>query len=249
MATKKSIDLNCDLGESYGKYTSLYDVEIMPYLSSCNIACGFHSGDPLTIERTIKMALEQGVAIGAHPAFPDLQGFGRRAMLMPTEELTAVVRYQVAALKGMVEALGGQLHHVKLHGALYNLAAKDETTAQACLTAIKSIDDNLKVYGLSGSVMGNIATKSGLSFVHEVFADRAYEAEGSLRSRQFEGAVLVDEKQILQQVKMLVQQGQVISHDGQTLAIQADTLCLHSDTPGSARLAQLIRKGLDADDI
>ncbi len=241
METKKNIDLNCDLGESYGKHTSLYDAEIMPYLSSCNIACGFHSGDPLTIERTIKMALEQGVAIGAHPAFPDLQGFGRRRMLMPAEELTAVVRYQVAALKGMVEALGGQLHHVKLHGALYNLAAKDETTAQACLTAIKSIDEKLKVYGLSGSVMGDIATKSGLSFVHEVFADRAYEADASLRSRQLEGAVLVDEKQVLQQVKMMVQQGQVMSHNGQTLAIQADTLCLHSDTPGSARLAQLIR--------
>jgi len=168
------IDLNCDLGESYGKMTSQYDEIIMPYLSSCNIACGFHSGDPMTIEHTIEMALQHDVAIGAHPSFPDLQGFGRRVMHIPQAELTAIIRYQISALKGMTEALGGTLHHVKPHGALYNFTAKNEAAAQAIIDATKSIDKKLIVYGLPDSFLEKKVKQADLFFAKEAFADRRY---------------------------------------------------------------------------
>lgn len=243
------IDLNCDMGEAYGKAEALYDKDIMPYLSSCNIACGFHSGDPLTIERTILMALEHGVAIGAHPAFPDLQGFGRRVMHIPQEELTAIVRYQVAALKGMTEALGGKLHHVKPHGALYNLAAKDETTAQAIVQAVASIDRNLIIYGLPDSVMEKVTSNAELQYAREGFADRTYENNGSLRSRTHRDAVIHNEQQVLEQVCAMVQKGQVRTYNNQIIDLKIDTICLHSDTKNAARLASNIHQTLTAHGI
>lgn len=237
------IDLNCDMGEAYGKAETL-DKDIMPYISSCNIACGFHSGDPLTIERTILMALEHGLAIGAHPAFPDLQGFGRRIMHIPQEELAAIVRYQVAALKGMTEALGGKLHHVKPHGALYNLAAKDESTAQAIVQAIASIDEYMMVYGLPDSVMEKTTREAGLQYAREGFVDRTYENDGSLRSRTLPDAVIHNEQQVLAQVHTMVKKGQVRTHSNQVIDLKIDTLCLHSDTKGAAQLARNIHETL-----
>jgi len=243
------IDLNCDLGESYGKMTSRYDDIIMPYLSSCNIACGFHSGDPMTIERTIKMALRHDVAIGAHPSFPDLQGFGRRVMYIPPTELTAIIRYQIAALKGMTEALGGTLHHIKPHGALYNFAAKNEEAAQAIIDATASIDPQLILYGLPNSFLEKKAKKAGLSFAKEAFADRRYEPDGSLRARTYEGAVIEQESEVLTQVKMLVSEKQVKTHDGKIIPLEADTICLHSDTQNAANLARQIHKMLTSNGI
>jgi len=244
-----TIDLNCDLGESYGKMTSQYDEIIMPYLSSCNIACGFHSGDPMTIERTIKMATKHDVAIGAHPSFPDLQGFGRRVMHIPQAELTAIIRYQIAALKGMTEALGDTLHHVKPHGALYNFAAKNEAAAQAIIDAVKSIDEKLVVYGLSGSFLEKKANQVGLPFSKEAFADRRYERDGSLRARTHTGAVIDREDEVLAQVKMIVIEKQVNTHDGELIPLEADTICLHSDTQGAANLAHQIHEILIAHGI
>ena len=243
------MDLNCDLGESYGKMTSQYDEIIMPYLSSCNIACGFHSGDPMTIERTIQMALQQDVAIGAHPSFPDLQGFGRRVMHIPPAELTAIIRYQIAALKGMTEALGGRLHHVKPHGALYNFAAKNEAAAQAVIDAIKSIDEQLIVYGLPNSFLEEKAKQANLIFAKEAFADRRYERDGSLRARTHEGAVIEQENEVLAQVKMIVEKKQIETHDGKIIPLEADTICLHSDTQGAARLAHQIHEMLTSNGI
>ncbi len=232
------------MGEAYGKAEALYDKDIMPYISSCNIACGFHSGNPLTIERTIHTALEHDVAIGAHPAFPDLQGFGRRVMHIPQKELTAIVRYQIAALKGMTEALGGKLHHVKPHGALYNLAAKDESTAQAIVQAIASIDEYMIVYGLPDSVMEKTTRKAGLQYAREGFVDRTYENDGSLRTRTLPDAVIHKEQQVLAQVHTMVKKGQVRTHSNQVIDLKIDTLCLHSDTKGAARLARNIHETL-----
>lgn len=231
------IDINCDLGEWYGKRNLAQEAAIMPYVSSCNIACGFHSGDPLTIEKTILIALENNVAIGAHPSYPDAQGFGRRMMNLSKEELVACIRYQVSALKGMVEALGGRLHHVKPHGALFNFAAKDKMTAHAIGETIASIDESLIWYGLSGSHLTNIAKEYHLTFWHEVFADRRYEDDLSLRSRQLDGAVLHDPEIVVQQVSDFIHKKSVTTFNGLQKTIQADTICIHSDTAGAVQLA------------
>lgn len=243
------VDLNCDMGESYGKACS-YDELIMPNISSCNIACGFHSGDPVTIEKTIKLALEHGVAIGAHPGYPDLQGFGRREMQMHPKDLEANVRYQVSALKGITEALGGTLHHVKPHGALYNAAAKSYEVAEAVLRGISSVDDKVWVFGLAGSKMEEKILEFGLPYQSEVFADRRYEDDLQLRSRLLDGAVLHDEATVLNQIEQMVLHGQVETHSGAFKSLQADSICLHSDTMGAAALSKsihdfLIAKGVE----
>ncbi len=238
------IDLNCDLGESYGKNSSQYDAAIMPYLSSCNIACGFHSGDPLNIQKTIELALMHNVAIGAHPSFPDLQGFGRRMMHLSTEELQACLLYQITALKGMTEALGGRLHHIKAHGALYNFAAKDETTAQVIAETVKRIDPKLYVYGLPNSILRKACEKLEIKFKKEAFSDRAYNNDLSLRSRKLEGAVLHQKEAVLEQVHSIVLKSEVYSYEGEMHSLEADTICLHSDTLGSVELAKNIHQTL-----
>ena len=239
----RQIDLNCDLGESYGtKDTNALDSAIMPYLSSCNIACGFHSGDPLTIKRTIEQALQNNVAIGAHPSFPDLQGFGRRMMQMSKEDLYACVLYQVSALKGMAESLGGQMHHIKAHGALYNLACRDRAIAQTIVDVTLSIstDKKIFIYGLPDSEMEKACKEKGIGFKRELFADRCYEDDLSLRSRQLEGAVIEDAALVLKQVKQMVLEQQLTTYKGKTKKIIGDTLCLHSDTKDSLNLAKNI---------
>lgn len=242
------IDLNCDLGEFYGLYDERRDSKIMPYISSCNIACGFHSGDPVTIANTIKLALKNEVAIGAHPSYPDLQGFGRRVMNLSAEELEACVLYQVTALKGMAESLGGKLHHVKPHGALYNHAAEDEETAIGVVKAIVRIKADMLIYAPAKSVLGEVATDAGLKVRSEVFADRRYENDLSLRSRKLDGAVIKEKEDVLKQLAAFLD-GIVYTHDGLDLPIEAETLCLHSDTEGAAELAKEIFDFLEKHDV
>ena len=236
----KTIDLNCDLGEYYGKTSNNFDREIMPFISSCNIACGFHSGDPLTIEKTILSAMEFGVSIGAHPSFPDLSGFGRRVMQLSFKELRAVVRYQIAALVGVSQALNGSVEHVKPHGALYNYVAQNTQAAEAIVEAIVSVSHRLKLFGLPDSALEHWANKKGIQFIREGFVDRAYERDLSLRSRSLEGAVLHQESQVLDQAKNLVLFRQVKPHKGPQKKLEVQSLCLHSDTPNAASLAKSV---------
>ncbi|MDZ7805639.1 MAG: 5-oxoprolinase subunit PxpA [Gracilimonas sp.] len=235
MITK--LDLNCDLGEFYGMYDETRDSAIMPYITSCNIACGFHSGDPVAISKTIQLAQKHDVAIGAHPSYPDLQGFGRRVMNLTVEELKACVLYQISALKGMTEALGAELHHVKPHGALYNFASTDEETAVGVVKAVVQVKKDMILYAPEGSVLKEVAENAGLTVQNEVFADRSYEDDLSLRSRKLDGAVLTDTELVLKQLQGFLE-GHVTSYDGLELPISADTLCLHSDTEGATELAK-----------
>lgn len=243
------VDLNCDLGESFGSYKIGNDEAMMPHITSANIACGFHAGDPLTMERIIKMALDHNVAIGAHPGYPDLVGFGRRNMQIAADEVKAIVKYQVAALKGMTEALGGQVQHVKPHGALYNQAAKDPLLANAIAQAIAEIDSELIFVGLANSEMKNAAAKFDLQFASEVFADRAYTNEGLLVPRSLDGAVIHDPHVCKNRVLGMVLKSQVISIENQKLEIDADSVCIHGDNPSAFDLAVEIKQYLEVNQI
>lgn len=242
------IDLNCDLGEFYGMYDEMRDSRIMPFISSCNIACGFHSGDPVAIMKTVKLAMNNEVAIGAHPSYPDLQGFGRRIMNLSQQELEACVLYQVSALKGITESMGGSLHHVKPHGALYNHAAKDEETAVGVVKALVQVQKDMLIYAPANSVLSSVAEDAGLGVRSEVFADRRYEDDLSLRSRKLEGAVLEQKEEVLKQLTGFLD-GVVYTHDGLELPIEAETICLHSDTEGAAELAKEINDFLNKHDV
>lgn len=244
----KKIDLNCDLGEFYGMYDERRDSKIMPFISSCNIACGFHSGDPVTISKTIQLAMENDVAVGAHPSYPDLQGFGRRIMNLSAEELEACVLYQVSALKGMTESLGGKLHHVKPHGALYNHAAKDEDVALGIAKAIVKVQRGMMIYAPPQSKLAEVAKDVGLEVKSEVFADRQYEDDLSLRSRSLDGAVLNEKKEVLKQLASFLD-GIVHTYGGLDLPITAETICLHSDTEGAAELAKEIHDFLEKNEV
>lgn len=236
-----SIDLNCDMGESYGNYRIGNDDQVMPYITSCNVACGFHGGDPLQIEKTIKNALKHGLQIGAHPGFPDLQGFGRRKMQIPSDELRAIIKYQIAAVKGITESLGGKLRYVKPHGALYNMAADDEQVAKSIVKAIIEIDDNLAFMGLAGSSqMQNAAEEVGIRFIAEAFADRRYIPNGRLQSRQIAGAVIHDAQQAAEQVLLLAKNQEVISSENTTIKVKAQTICIHGDNPKIAAILEAI---------
>ncbi|WP_421918007.1 LamB/YcsF family protein [Marinifilum sp.] len=243
------IDLNSDLGESFGNYKIGMDEQLMKYISSANIACGFHAGDPMIMEKTIGLALDHDVAIGAHPAYPDLVGFGRRNMKVSVEELKAMVKYQVAALKGMTESLGGKLQHVKPHGAMYNQAAADLNLALAIAEGIKEIDTKLIFMGLANSYMHTAAEHAGLLFASEVFADRAYNKLGKLVSRSEEGAVIHDPKVVCERVLRMVKEGKVISIEGAEVALNADTICIHGDNPAAFDLAVKIYESLHENKI
>lgn len=228
-----TIDLNCDMGESYGNYQIGNDEAIFPYITSCNIACGFHGGDPLTIEQTIQQALAHGVRIGAHPSYPDLMGFGRRNMDLSVEELSALIKYQVSALKGMTESLGGQLTYVKPHGALYNTAATSIIISKTVIKAVRSIDKQLAVMGLAGSIIEQIARVQKVPFIAEAFADRQYTDEGKLQARTVEGAIINDPFKSAEQVISIIKDQQVISDTGNFVPIQAQSICIHGDNPSA----------------
>ncbi|WP_323758143.1 5-oxoprolinase subunit PxpA [Roseivirga sp.] len=245
----KEIDINCDMGESYGNFSVGNDKAIFPHITSTNIACGMHAGDPYHIQKTIEMAIAHGVQIGAHPGYPDLQGFGRRVVSMSAEELSASIKYQVAALKGMVESAGGQLKYVKPHGALYNEMAKNEKEAITVVKAIKSIDPSLLIMGLAGSHMKHIVEAEGMIFIGEAFADRRYEADGKLMSRAKENSVIHDAQAAVNQVLSVVNNGYTKTLNGEKVELKAQSFCIHGDNPQAVEILKAIKSGLEENGI
>jgi UPF0271 protein len=243
------IDINCDMGEGYGAWTIGNDAALMPYISSANIACGFHAGDPVVMRDTIQLALSHKVAVGAHPSYPDLQGFGRRAMRLSPAEVHALVLYQVGALKTMLEALGGRLHHVKPHGALYNTAAREDAIAEAIARAVRDADPSLILYGLAGSALIHTAQRIGLPCAEEAFADRTYQPDGSLTPRSDPGALVGTATEAAGQVLDLVREGMVTTMDGRKVEVRADTVCIHGDGPRALDIAQTLQRELTASGI
>jgi UPF0271 protein len=240
------IDLNSDLGESFGPWPMGQDAALMASISSANVACGFHAGDPGAMRATIALAREKGVAIGAHPGFPDLVGFGRREMKATAAEVEDLVLYQLSALAGMASAQGMRLQHVKAHGALYNMACRDRALAEAIAKAVASFDRSLILFGLPNSELLRAGEAAGLPVAAEGFADRAYDPDGSLTSRTKPGSVIHDTQQVVERAIKMVKEKQVIAVDGSTLALHADTICLHGDTPGAAEHARAVRAGLES---
>jgi UPF0271 protein len=214
----------------------------MPYITSANIACGFHGGDPATIRTTVKLAVEHGVAIGAHPSLPDLQGFGRRAMKISPQDMYDLVLYQAGAVEAFVRAAGARLHHVKCHGALYNMAANDAGLAEAMARAVKDLGGGLILYALSNSFMMNTAKNLGIRVAGEVFADRGYADDGTLAPRGSPGAMIEDAAAAAERAVSMIEQGFVTALSGRRVPVSPDTLCLHGDQPGAVAFARAIRK-------
>jgi UPF0271 protein len=238
----KTIDLNCDMGESYGAWKMGDDRGIMPFISSANVASGFHAGDPGTIHETVALAVEHGVAVGAHPSLPDLQGFGRRAMKVSAREVYDLVLYQAGAVEAFARAAGTKLHHVKIHGMLYNMAAKDAELSDAIARAVRDLGGGLILYGLSGSAMMSAAAQLGVRAVGEVFGDRSYQPDGTLTPRSEPGAMITDPAASVAQVLMMVEQRKVRALSGTEVPVDAGTLCLHGDQPGAVRFAKALRE-------
>jgi UPF0271 protein len=239
-----SIDLNCDMGESFGAWSMGQDETILPYVTSANIACGFHAGDPAVMRKTVAAAVQHGVALGAHPGLPDLAGFGRRNVdITPTEAYDMVV-VQVGALAGVAASQGACLHHVKAHGALYNMASRNEELADAVARAVHDVDSSLVLYALAGSKQVDAARRNGLTVAEEVFADRSYQHDGSLTPRKQPGAMIEDPDTSIRQVLRMVTEGTVGTVQGNDVSVRADTLCIHGDQPGAVVFAQAIRRAL-----
>ena len=235
------IDLNCDMGESFGAYTIGNDESVMRSITSANVACGFHAGDPSVIRRTIRLAHASGVAIGAHPGFPDLVGFGRREMKATPAEVEDFVLYQVSAVAGLAAAEGARLQHVKPHGALYNLAARDADISAAIARGVAASDGSLILFGLAGSEILGAGRAAGLRVAAEAFADRAYDPDGSLASRRKAGSVIHDPDLVVARVLKMVLDGTVEATDGSTVSLSAETICVHGDTPGAEQLTAKLK--------
>ncbi|HTS15347.1 MAG TPA: 5-oxoprolinase subunit PxpA [Candidatus Sulfotelmatobacter sp.] len=233
MTERRTIDLNADVGEGFGPWRMGHDSELMAVATSVNVACGAHAGDPVVLQQTLEAALRAGLAVGAHPGYPDRQGFGRRAMALSPEEIEASVLFQVAAVEGVLRALGGTLHHVKAHGALYNEAAGNPAIARPIVAAVRRIAAGLILVGPPGSALLAAAVEAGLPTAAEGFADRAYEPDGTLRSRRVPGALLTDPAAAAEQALRLAA----------TATIQ--TICVHSDTPGAPAIAAAVRLALE----
>lgn len=243
------IDLNCDLGESYGAYRLGMDEEIIPLISSANVACGFHAGDFNTMAKTAKLCGENGISMGAHPGFPDLQGFGRRNMNLSPAEVCNLITYQVGALAAFCRSAGVPLRHVKPHGALYNMAAKNADLAKAICQGIYDFDPSLILLGLSGSEMLRKAAEIGLPYAAEVFADRAYEDDGTLVARSKPGAMITDEDEAVARVIRMILEHKVTSISGKEIEICPDSVCVHGDSPKALLFVRKIRTALEADGI
>ncbi len=246
------VDLNCDMGESFGVYQLGLDEEVIRYITSANIACGWHAGDPLVIDRTVRMAKEHGVGVGAHPSYPDLLGFGRRNMNCSPEEIRTYVVYQVGALKAFCDLHGVKLRHVKPHGNLYLTAVEDEHTARPIAEAIVGMDPDLMYVGLAGSkgeLMTRIGKEVGLQVVLEAFPDRAYTVDGTLVSRKLPGAVIKEPQQVAERALQMAKEGKVTAIDGTEIHLNAQTLCVHGDTPGAVELVKRIRELLEKEGI
>jgi UPF0271 protein len=241
------IDLNADLGESFGAYRMGADAEVLAFVTSANVACGFHAGDPTVIDRTVEGAVRAGVAVGAHPGHWDLRGFGRRVIAVDPEEVVADIVYQVGALTGFAVSHGTRLAHVKPHGALYNQAVGDERLAAAIARGVARAGRDLILVGLASSlIMRRAAEAEGLRFAAEAFADRVYEKDGTLRSRGLPGAVMTDPQTVAAQAVRIARDGVVTAADGTEVRLRADTLCLHGDTPNAVALARAVRGALEA---
>lgn len=238
------IDLNCDLGEGAG-----HDAELMPWITSANIACGAHAGDPATMRATVELAVRHGVAIGAHPGFADRENFGRRELPATPEEVFQLVRAQVFALRDVARAAGAELKHVKLHGALYNWAARDAVVAEAAAYAVRDAGENLVWFGLAGSASLASVRAAGLRVASEVFADRTYQADGSLTPRSRADAMIADEQAAVAQVLRIVREGKVRAMNGADVALAADTVCLHGDGAHAVAFARRLRAELAAADV
>lgn len=239
----KSIDLNADVGESFGRWTLGNDAEIMPFISSANVACGGHAGDPNVMAATVRLARSHGVAVGAHPGYPDLPGFGRRVIPFAPEEITRFVLYQIGALWAVAKGEGVELRHVKPHGALYNLAAQDLVTADAVSSAVQAFSTELPLVCLANSVSVESAHSFGIAVIEEGFADRAYEPTGLLRQRKLQGSVLAYPQIVAKQVVALAN-GVVLAVDGSPVQVAVRTICLHSDTPDAPLFASAVRQAL-----
>ena len=240
-----SIDLNCDLGESFGRYTLGLDDQVIPLVTSANVACGMHAGDPVVMAKTVRKAAESGVAVGAHPGYPDLQGFGRRDMALSPDEAYAFVLYQVSALAGFCKTSGVRLHHVKPHGQLYNRAAKDEQLADAIARAVRDFDQDLVLVGLAGSKLIEAGRACGLRTAGEFFADRNYTPEGTLVPRSQENAVVADEDLAVSRTVEAVKSGFVTAIDGSQVSVDFDTICVHGDGPKALAFVKKIREALE----
>ena len=245
----KYIDLNSDLGESFGNYTLGMDERILELISSANIACGFHAGDPDVMHRTVKLALKNNVALGAHPGFPDLVGFGRRTMGVSPQEVYTMMVYQIGALNGFIKAEGGKMQHVKPHGALYNMAAKDKKLAEAIAESLYKIDPELVLFGLAGSEMIHAAKRIGIRAIEEVFADRTYQKDGTLTPRSQANSMITDDQKAIAQVLKMVQEKSVTSVDGGDIPLQADTICVHGDGEHALNFAKKIKEKLEEANI
>jgi len=243
------IDLNCDMGEGFGVYSIGSDEQAMPFITSANIACGFHASDPATIWKTVKMAKAHGVSVGAHPSYPDLVGFGRRPMEVSAEDVMADVIYQIGALSAFCRREGVKLQHVKPHGALYNKAAVSSAIALAVAEAIKSVDDGLYMVCLSNSEMVTAARTTGIRYVEEVFADRAYTREGKLVPRTQAGAVIHDPAVAAERVLGMVRNRSVVAIDGTIVPINAQTICVHGDTAEALEMIRIIKSRLEQEKV
>jgi len=241
-----TIDLNADVGESFGAWSMGHDAELMPLITSANIACGFHAGDPSVMDRTVALAVRHGVAIGAHPSLPDLAGFGRRPMQITPDEAYQLVLYQSGALQAFAHAHGSRLHHIKTHGALYNMAAQDAALSTGIVRAVKAMGDPIILVVPSGSVTEQIAKDAGLRVVREFFADRRYQANGLLVPRSHPDAMITNQKESIAQVLAMIQDGCCRSVSGQVFAIQAETICLHGDHPQAIAFAKALHAALAA---
>lgn len=248
----KKIDLNCDMGESFGAYQLGMDEEVIQHITSANIACAWHAGDPLVMDRTVKMAVEHGVGVGAHPGYPDLLGFGRRNLDCTMEEVRNYVIFQIGALQAFCKVHGSKLQHVKPHGALYLTAVEKEDVARAVAEAIVSVDPGLiyvALAGAKGELVGRIGREVGLKVAYEAFPDRAYTPEGTLVSRRLPGAVIKDPREVSERALRMAKEGIVIAVDGTEVPLEAQTLCVHGDNPSAVDLVRGIRDNLEADGV
>lgn len=243
------IDLNCDLGEAFGNYSFGGDHQIIPLITSANIACGFHAGDENVMYETVKLAKENGVGIGAHPGFHDIQGFGRRNMDLSPDEIYTLVAYQIGALSAFCRIHDVKINHVKPHGALYNMGARDKDIAHAIAQAVYDVDPSLILVGLSNTLLVSEAEAVGLKAANEVFADRRYEENGQLVNRKEADAVLTDTDEAIEQVVKMVKENKVIAKTGKEIELKADTICVHGDGAHALEFVSKIRERLTKEGI
>ena len=240
----KTVDLNADMGESFGAWSLGNDSALLDIVTSANIACGFHAGDPDVMAATMKLAVEKGVGIGAHPGFPDLRGFGRYRMHLPLDQLGNAVRYQLGAAQAMAKVAGGHVRHLKLHGALANMCAENAEMARACYTAALEVDPEVIIMVLAGTQQQKVVEELGCAFAAEIFADRAYNDDATLVDRSLKGAVIHDAELAALRMVEMVSEGAIIAQNGKRIATRIDTICMHGDTPEAVEIARAVRAAL-----